>query len=58
MTDKIIFRADLCDQLKVGSEAIRRWIKSGKLPPPDVNISLRTRAWKLSTLEAAGINLL
>lgn len=58
MTDRIIFRSDLCDQLKVGSEAIRRWIKAGKLPAPDVNISLRTRAWRLSTLQAAGINLL
>jgi hypothetical protein len=58
MSDRIIFRADLQAQLKVGSEAIRRWIRDGKLPTPDVNISLRTRAWRLSTLQAAGINLL
>jgi hypothetical protein len=31
---------------------------AGKLPAPDVDISQRTRGWKLSTLRAAGINLM
>jgi predicted DNA-binding transcriptional regulator AlpA len=57
VNETLIFRTDLCKKLHVGSEAIRRWIKSGKLPPPDVKISMRTMAWKPSTLEAAGINL-
>lgn len=57
MSDKIIFRAELCEKLRVGSECIRRWIKSGKLPEPDIAITQRTKAWKLSTLEQAGIRL-
>lgn len=56
--DRIIFRDDLCVLLQVGSEAIRRWIKSGKLPKPDVAITRRTLGWRLSTLNAAGIRLL
>lgn len=40
--DRVIFRAELCKLLNVGTECVRRWIKSGKL----------------STLHAAGIGLL
>lgn len=57
--DRVIFRDDLRKMLNnVGSECIRRWIKSGKLPQPDVAITRQTMAWKLSTLRAAGIGLL
>lgn len=56
--DRVIFRAELCKMLNVGTEAIRRWIKSGKLPKPDVAISRRTLGWKLSTLQAADIGLI
>ncbi len=58
MTDRVIWRSDLCVLLGVGSEAIRRWMKSGKLPAPDVALSARTMGWRLSTLRAAGIGLL
>lgn len=56
--DRVIYR----DELKtlangVCSQTIRRWLKSGKLPAPDVAISLRTKGWRLSTLQAAGIGL-
>ena len=57
MSDRIIFRDELCALLHVGSECIRRWIKTGKLPEPDIAITQRTKAWKLSTLEQAGIKL-
>lgn len=56
--DRVIFRAELCKLLNVGTECVRRWIKSGKIPKPDVAITCRTMAWKLSTLHAAGIGLL
>jgi hypothetical protein len=56
--DRIIWRADLCTSLGVGSECVRRWIKDGKLPEPDINLSSRTKAWRLSTLQAAGIRIL
>lgn len=41
----------------VSDETVRRWIKQGKLPKPDVDFSARTRGWKLSTLRRAGIGL-
>lgn len=56
--DRVIYRADLMAELKVGTEAIRRWMKSGKLPKPDVAISQKTLGWRLSTLRAAGIGLI
>lgn len=55
--DRVIFRKDLQTLLNVSREAMRQWMKSGKLPPPDVNISRKTTGWKRSTLAAAGINL-
>jgi predicted DNA-binding transcriptional regulator AlpA len=57
-SDRLVFRDDLVTSLGVGKEALRRWIKAGKLPKPDVAITRRTMAWKLSTLQAAGIGLL
>jgi hypothetical protein len=55
--DRLILRRDLPDELGVCSETVRRLMKANKLPPPDVDLSLRTRGWKLSTLRAAGIGL-
>jgi len=52
---KIIWRKDLQDTLKVTSETVRRWMRDGKLPTPDVNLSGRTKGWKKSTLDSAGI---
>lgn len=54
---RVIWRPDLQVQLNVTLRTIRRWIISGKLPPPDVDISRRTKGWRLSTLHAAGIRL-
>lgn len=56
--DRIIYRQDLYEMLKVTSETLRRWIRDGKLPPADVAITQRTMGWRLSTLQAAGIRLL
>lgn len=55
--DPIIWRGELHERLQVTSNTVRRWIKDKKLPAPDVELSLRTRGWRLSTLRAAGINL-
>lgn len=53
--DPIIWRTDLRKACgNVCGETIRVWIKSGKLPPPEVKLSLRTMGWKRSTLVAAG----
>jgi predicted DNA-binding transcriptional regulator AlpA len=55
--DRVVWRADLCNTLHVCSETIRRYMKEEKLPKPDVQLSRRTMGWKLSTLRAAGINI-
>jgi predicted site-specific integrase-resolvase len=56
--DKVIWRRDLMKMLGgVASETVRRWLKEGKLPAPDVDLSQRTRGWRKSTLRAAGINV-
>ncbi len=55
--ERVIWRRDLEQLLNVGSETVRRWMAAGKLPRPDVDISRRTRGWKLSTLREAGIDL-
>lgn len=56
--DVVIWRSELREMCGgVCSETIRVWMKSGKLPAPDVKLSLRTMGWRLSTLRAAGINL-
>lgn len=56
--DRIVFRPELCEMFGVGSEAIRRWMKIGKLPKPDIAISRRTMGWRLSTLNSAGVGLI
>jgi predicted DNA-binding transcriptional regulator AlpA len=55
--DRLIFRKELCEKLHVGSEAIRRRLQAGRLPKPDVDVSQRTQAWRLSTLIQAGIRI-
>jgi predicted DNA-binding transcriptional regulator AlpA len=56
--DRVIWRRELQAAASVSSETIRRWMRDGKLPTPDVNLSHRTKGWRASTLLAAGINLL
>lgn len=55
--EQLIFRPDLQLKLGVCSETMRRWMKSGVLPPPDVAMSRKKQGWKLSTLAAAGIRI-
>jgi len=56
--DAMVWRRDLRAYFgDVSDETVRRWIKQGKLPKPDVDFSARTRGWKLSTLRRAGIKL-
>jgi predicted DNA-binding transcriptional regulator AlpA len=56
--DRVIWRRELQAAACVSSETVRRWMRDGKLPSPDVDLSHRTRGWRVSTLRAAGINLL
>lgn len=57
-SDRIIWRSEIPGLIGVTSETIRRWSKSGKLPKPDVDLSLKTKGWRLSTLHTAGIGIL
>lgn len=45
--DRVIWRPDLATMLGVGSACVREWIKQGKLPAPDVDLSQRTKGWRL-----------
>lgn len=54
--DPIIWRQELHKALNRSSDTVRRMLKDGKLPKPDVDLSQKTRGWKKSTLRAAGIN--
>ncbi len=56
-TDVVIYRQELCTALGVVSETVRRWMADGKLPNPDIRMSQKTVGWRLSTLHAAGINI-
>ena len=56
--ERIIYLRDLPNLLRVGKEAVRRYIKAGKIPKPDFELSKRTRGWKLSTLRDNGIGVL
>lgn len=55
--DRVIWRRELQSTMQVTSETMRRWMNNGRLPKPDVQISRRTSGWKISTLKAAGIDL-
>jgi predicted DNA-binding transcriptional regulator AlpA len=55
--DRVIWRPDLAAMAGVTSQSIKLWIRSGKLPAPDVALSQKTMGWRLSTLRAAGVNL-
>lgn len=57
MNDRVIWRPDLQAMLQVSSETVRRWMKEGKLPKPDVALTQKTMGWRLSTLRKAGVNL-
>lgn len=57
VADRLVSRSEIGSALLVGQEAIRRWMRSGKLPQPDVALSRKTLRWRLSTLQAAGINM-
>ncbi|WP_295849571.1 hypothetical protein [uncultured Xylophilus sp.] len=55
--DVVIHRQELCKALGVVSDTLRRWMAAGKLPEPDIRMSQKTVGWRLSTLRAAGINI-
>lgn len=55
--DDVIYRRELRHRLRVSGETIRKWLRDGKLPAPDVRLSLRATGWRVGTLKAAGVNV-
>lgn len=55
--ERVISRRELQHRLQRSSETMRRWLRSGTLPTPDVQITHRTVGWRVSTLRAAGIHV-
>ncbi len=55
--DRVIWRPELQKIMGVTSETIRRWVNAHRLPEPDVDMSRKTRGWRLSTLHNAGIKI-
>ena len=56
--DKLFYRNELAAALGVSTETLRRWIRAEKIPKPDIDMSRKTQAWRLSSLQAAGVGLL
>lgn len=56
--DPIIWRDDLRVALNnISNETVRRWLKSNRLPKPDIFPTRQTMGWKMSTLKQAGFDL-
>jgi len=53
--NRVIWRRDLQATMQVTGETMRRWLRSGKLPTPDVEMSRKTVGWRVATLRQAGI---
>lgn len=54
--DTPIFPSDMMAILGIThSKTLRKHIKNGKVPPPDVQLSQKTRYWWRSTLVRAGL---
>lgn len=57
--DDMLWRKDILARVNGGitSNTLRVWLKTGKFPKPDVNLSQRVQGWRSSTLSKAGITL-
>ena len=56
MTEIPIFQSDLLRILGLKHpNSLRTYIKLGKVPPPDVRITQKTKYWYRATLERAGL---
>jgi predicted DNA-binding transcriptional regulator AlpA len=55
--NRMVYKKELQASTGVSADTIRRWVRSGKLPKPDVQNSAMVVGWKHSTFCEAGINL-
>lgn len=57
--DPVIWRIELAKRLGpngVTSETMRKYIRDGVLPKPDITLNLRMQGWQRSTLLRHGLN--
>ena len=52
-----ISRKALLAELDISGETLRTWRLSGKMPPPDIDVSKWSQWWRRDTLERAGFRL-
>ncbi len=57
MHDRMVFRDELADLLRVGTATICAYEKDGTIPPRDLPFTSRVGGWRLTTLRAAGFPL-
>lgn len=55
LPDRLLLRDELAGVCHVSSATLSRWMREGKLPPPDVAITRKAQQWRLSSLHRAGI---
>jgi hypothetical protein len=48
--DPFLRSAEICRTFNVGARGLRKWVHSGRFPPPDANIGGRN-LWRLSTVQ-------
>jgi hypothetical protein len=56
--DRVIWRDELQQRLRVCGKTMTRYIASAKLPAPDVYMSAKRMGWRVSTLTKAGLEAL
>lgn len=54
---RLIHRRELQASFSVSAEAMRQMLKSGRLPPLDVNVSDKVQGWYPQTLRDAGVKV-
>lgn len=57
MEKGMISRAQLREHLGVHPHTITKWLAKGRIPRPDVQISLKSAWWKRETLAKVGIEI-
>lgn len=58
MVDPIVWRDQLQEAMRISGETVRRWIRDGKLPKPDIYPTRQCMVWHQSTLRAVGLDIL
>jgi len=54
--DRVIWRDELCERLNnIKSDTVRKMIKAGRIPAPDVKLSRKMQGWHISLLRQSGV---